>query len=74
MEQLNKKKEEEAKTAKTAVEDAEESWKRKADEATIVNWTGKKIELEQKIKASQDYLKSQQRVQRWVAISGIPTT
>jgi len=63
VEELNKKKEEEAKTAKTAAEDAEENRKRKADEANMVSWTGKKIELEHKIKSSQAYLKSQQRVQ-----------
>ena len=63
VEELNKKKEEEAKTVKTAAKEAEENRKRKADEANMVSWTGKKIELEHKIKASQDYLKSQQRVQ-----------
>ena len=62
-EELKRKKDEEEKVAKTAAEEAEESRKRKADEANMVGWTGKKIAIEEKITASKSYLKSQQRVQ-----------
>ena len=63
-EELRKKNVEEAKAAKISADDAEETRKRKSEEANMMSWTGKKMQLEEKIKASQDYVNSQEMVQR----------
>ena len=63
-EELKQKKEEESKAAKKSTEEAESTRKRKAEEATLLKWTQKKIELENKIKAAKEYLKSQEAVQK----------
>ena len=63
-EEQKKKEEDVAKAAKETAEEREALRKRKAEEEELNSWKEKKLNLEEKIKASLKYIDSQERVSK----------